>query len=259
VKIDPGHNEQLILNLVVNAKDAIIDAGTITINTSNTSLSHEYAGIIPGDYIQISVKDTGQGICKEDKPHIFEPFYTTKEVNKGTGLGLSICYGIVKSNHGAIDFKSEHGKGTTFNVYLPSTHGQEIKPESDLITNILVNTNEVIYVVEDDTQVRDVIVNSLKHIGYTVYEAENGIEAIQRAGNIRRIDLLITDVIMPKMGGVDLFSVLKQRYHGLKVLFISGYSDVPDIGETMDVSSHCLLQKPFSPDELIAKIVSNID
>ncbi len=257
VKIDPGHIEQLILNLVINAKDAISGPGKITITTSNSALKNEYANIEPGDYIRISVEDTGHGICEDDKPHIFEPFYTTKEENKGTGLGLAICYGIVKSNHGTIDFKSELGKGTTFSVYLPVSLEDEKQTVSDHSSDATVNTDDVIYVVEDDVQVRNVIVNSLKHIGYTAFEAGDGLEAIKRASDIHKIDLLITDVIMPRMGGVDLYSALKKKYSGLKVLFISGYSDMPEIRETIGLSSKCLLQKPFTPDELIAKIVSN--
>ncbi|MCE5250951.1 PAS domain S-box protein [bacterium] len=265
VKIDPGQLEQVLTNLVINARDAMTNGGTVIIETDNILLDGEYANthaeVVPGEYVQITVSDTGMGMNEEVMSQIFEPFYTTKEKDKGTGLGLSTCYGIVKQNKGHIFVYSEVGLGSTFKVYLPRAEGV---PENDgnlSDMHFLPGGKETILIVEDESSVRKMVARILSDLGYTIIEASNGEEALDVAGqhSLEKINLLLTDVVMPQMGGIELSENIRRLNPSMKILFVSGYT-----GDTMfqrrffegDIQ---FLQKPFSVDKLATKIREILD
>lgn len=230
VKVDVGQLEQVIMNLVSNARDAMPDGGVLTIQTANAFLDEEYAArhtsVIPGEYVMIAIEDTGIGMTEEVKSRIFEPFFTTKELGKGTGLGLATVYGIVKQSSGNIWVYSEPNEGTTFKIYLP--RAQEEKTITASVDKIegLPRGIEGILVVEDNKEVREFIVRVLKELGYNTHEASDGVEAVEilkTKGN--EINLVLTDVMMPNMRGDRLAEKIKEDYPDIKVLFMSGYAD----------------------------------
>jgi PAS domain S-box-containing protein len=265
VKIDPGQFEQMILNLAVNARDAMPSGGKLTIETANVELDEEYVrthiSVKPGPYVQLSVSDTGVGMPFDIKEKVFEPFFTTKEKGKGTGLGLSTVYGIVKQSNGNIWIYSEPGHGTTFKIYLP-----RVEEELDTIfkqeeTDSLVKGTETVLLVEDDPLVRDLVHRLLIQQGYTVLEAFNGEEALQLAQEHtgEKIHLLLTDVVMPQMGGRTLAEKLKFQIPDIKVLYISGYTDNAIVNHgVLEPGTH-FLQKPFSPKTLSYKVREVLD
>lgn len=211
VKVDPGQIEQVIVNLVVNARDAMPEGGKLTLETTNVTLDQEYADqrstrIPLGEYVMFAVTDTGIGLEDEIKAHIFEPFFTTKEIGKGTGLGLATCYGIVKQSGGFIWVYSEPGQGTTFKIYLPAVEREAEVPSLRDECGYLPRGKETVLLVEDEPSVRRVAGQILREQGYTVREATNGEEALfaSREHNGNGIQLLLTDVVMPQMGGEDL-------------------------------------------------------
>lgn len=230
VKVDVGQLEQVIMNLVSNARDAMPEGGVLTIQTANAFLDEEYAArhasVIPGEYVMIAIEDTGIGMTEEVKSRIFEPFFTTKEIGKGTGLGLATVYGIVKQSNGNIWVYSEPNEGTTFKIYLP--RAQEEKTVRATVDKIegLPRGKEGILVVEDNKEVREFIVRVLKELGYNTHEASDGVEAVEilkTKGN--EINLVLTDVMMPNMRGDRLAEKIKEDYPEIKVLFMSGYAD----------------------------------
>lgn len=230
VKIDRGQIEQVIMNLVSNARDAMPEGGVLTIQTANALLDEEYAArhasVIPGEYVMIAIEDTGIGMTEEVKSRIFEPFFTTKELGKGTGLGLATVYGIVKQSGGNIWVYSEPNVGTTFKIYLPRI--QEEKTARSTVDKIedLPRGKEGILVVEDNKEVREFIVRVLKELGYSVHNASDGIEALdilKDKGN--KINLVLTDVMMPNMRGDRLAEMVREDYPEIKILFMSGYAD----------------------------------
>ncbi len=261
VRIDPGRMEQVLTNLVVNARDAIAHGGSITIRTENAILDAEYTkqhpGAAPGEYVLMSVIDTGTGMEESVKSHLFEPFFTTKEKGKGTGLGLSTCYGIVHLHHGHISISSEVGTGTTVRVYLPAASipaqalpAPEAKPASQ--------GKETILVAEDEEAVRKVVRWALAVSGFTVLEAANGKEALEVAENCGRpIDLLLTDVVMPIMGGRELAETLRRRLPDLRILFMSGYSD--DALLYQEIQGTSVIEKPFSSATLCRSVREALD
>jgi signal transduction histidine kinase/CheY-like chemotaxis protein len=262
IKVDPGHFEQVLLNLVVNARDAIAGAGRITVSTANVELDEEYArvhgvALDPGEYAMLSVTDSGTGIPVELRQRIFEPFFTTKPQDQGTGLGLSTCYGIVKQARGFIWVYSEMGVGTTFKVYVPRTHDSAPVRHATTGTIARVGGQETLLVVEDDPQVRRVAVETLTRHGYRVLCAQHGLEALRivRDSGIS-IDLLVTDVVMPKMGGPELVLRMRQSFPELRVLYVSGYSD-PGVATPTDGSA--LLEKPFSRSRLLERVRAVLD
>ncbi len=260
VRADPTQLEQVIMNLGVNARDAMPAGGRITIRTSNETLGLARARAISGsleagDYVLLTVTDTGAGMDAATLSHIFEPFFTTKGPGKGTGLGLATVYGIVRQSGGAIAVESTPGRGTTFTIYLPreSAPLDEIKPVGNPVEPS--RDFETILVVEDEEIVRELVCEVLNQQGYHVLCASNGREALKMAGEYTgRIDLLLTDVIMPQMNGHELSALLVARRPDLKVLYVSGYSD-NDIGHhgVLDAEVE-LLEKPFSPLTLAQKI-----
>ena len=256
---DAGQLEQVVMNLAVNARDAMPRGGRLTIETSNVDLDEAYARlhipIRPGRYVMIAVSDTGVGMDAATRSRIFEPFFTTKERGKGTGLGLATVYGIVKQSGGYIWAYSEPGKGTTFKIYLPPAD-QSLLPEEDRVEETLsVRGTETVLLVEDEESVRTLSRAILENHGYRVLEAAGAQEAIETVREYQQpIHLLLTDVIMPSMGGPDLASRIQTLRPGLKVLFMSGYTD-----ETVFRHGHleqgCLfLQKPFTPAALARKL-----
>ena len=265
VKTDPGQIEQVILNLVVNARDAMPAGGKLAIETANVDLSETYVrthvGVTPGSYVMLSVSDTGCGMSPEIKELIFEPFFTTKEEGKGTGLGLSTIYGIVRQSGGTIWVYSELGRGTTFKIYLPRVEEETGALPVQDDTDHLLKGNETVLLVEDDPSLRALAARVLRYQGYKVLEATNGHEAIGIARkNIQeKIHLLLTDVVMPYMGGRELVKRMKALHSEIRVLFISGYTDHTVTYQTGLKPGTPFLQKPFSPTALAKKVREVLD
>ncbi len=262
LKMDRIQLEQVVINLVVNGRDAMPDGGKLTIETANATFDDAYLhqhGIKgeTGPYVMLAVSDTGTGIDKETQEHIFEPFFTTKEHGKGTGLGLSSIYGIVKQNRGFIWVYSEPGQGTTFKIYLPKNtdSGSGIQAEPHQITVKETRGCETILVVEDDERLRKVVRTILGQFGYTVLEKENGLEAIDFVSTYTgAIDLVIADVVMPKMNGRQAADRIKSLCPGIKVLFMSGYTDNAIVHHGVLKDGLNFIEKPFSPGSLLQKI-----
>jgi signal transduction histidine kinase/CheY-like chemotaxis protein len=262
VKVDPGQIELVLVNLAVNARDAMPDGGTLTVETANVSLDERSATQVlgpaaaPGYYVTLSVSDTGAGIPADVKAHIFEPFFTTKERGKGTGFGLYTCRGIVTRSGGYIGVDSEPGKGATFKIYLPRADESLSSAMPPDVSGYLPRGRETVLLVEDDQVVREVAARALRVQGYTVFEAAEGVEALSLALKhiSQGVDLLFTDVIMPLMNGSELAQRLRKYYPGVRVLFTSGYS-----GDTIDEirlqeQDAVFIEKPFTPDELAWKV-----
>ncbi len=253
-RLDPDQVGQVILNLAVNARDAMPQGGTLHLETSNVDLDNAYAldhpPVQPGRYVMLAVSDTGTGIDKSILPRIFDPFFTTKEVGKGTGLGLSIVYGIVKQSGGYVWVYSEPGQGTTFKLYFPAITAPLEKPlaRSEAYSE---PGGQTILIVEDEAMIRSNVRECLQQLGYQVVEAGNGEAALEVCEQLQgKIDLVLSDLVMPGMGGYELARQLAQRYPAMRLLFMSGYSD--DSGARRDIllQGSAFLQKPFSVADL---------
>jgi two-component system cell cycle sensor histidine kinase/response regulator CckA len=264
VKVDPTQIEQVILNLAVNARDAMPNGGKLTIETSNLTLGEDYvaghAGTQPGEHVLLAVSDTGVGMSDEVKAHLFEPFFTTKEPGQGTGLGLSTVFGIVKQSGGNIWVYSEEGRGTAFKIYLPRVT-ESARPASRLESRQDMPTgSETILLVEDADGVRELVRRTLQNQDYTVLEARDGQEALQVAGqHAGPIHLLLTDVIMPGISSKTLIEQLTQAYPDVKVLLMSGYTDSAIMQYGVLKPGVAFLQKPFSPLDLARKVRRVLD
>jgi two-component system cell cycle sensor histidine kinase/response regulator CckA len=258
MKADRGQIEQVLMNLVVNARDAMPKGGKLTLETSNVELDENYtrdhAAVQPGPYVLLAVSDTGVGMDADTLSHMFEPFFTTKEKGKGTGLGLATVYGIVKQSGGHIWVYSEPGRGTTFKVYLPRV--EEAVPTAPPRSSDSLPTlgTETILLVEDEEAVRRLVRMVLEGKGYTVLEASGWQEALEIAGQQKPIQLVITDVVMPGVGGPELISRLEAVRPGIRVLFMSGYTDGAIVNNGLLSSTTAFLQKPFTPDVLLRKV-----
>ena len=265
VKVDPGQIEQVIINLAVNARDAMPEGGTLAIETANVELDEAYArrhiAVEPGSYVMLSVSDTGVGMSPEVKERIFEPFFTTKERGKGTGLGLSTVYGIVKQSGGNIWVYTEPGHGTTFKIYLPRVEGTASgKVLQEEGVGEIPRGMETILVVEDEELVRKLAIRLLKSQGYKVLEASDGAKALALCEEYREsIDLLLTDVVMPGMSGRKLADRLKQIHPETKVLYMSGYTDNAIVHHGILEEGIDFIQKPFGFDRLAKKVREVID
>jgi len=264
IKADPAQMEQVILNIVVNARDAMPHGGRLTIQTTNITLDKTYTDLHvtakPGPYVALTIADTGCGMTDEVKAHLFEPFFTTKEEGKGTGLGLSTVFGIVKQAGGHIQVYSEPEKGSAFKIYLPRAGEGTEKPASERETMEMPGGDETILVAEDEEPVRDAICHTLSTLGYTVFCAANGEEALQLASAERpALHLLLTDVVMPGLDGKDLALRLKETYPDLRILFISGYSDETIVAHDLLDAKTAFLQKPFTAPALARKVRAMLD
>ncbi|MBU1565125.1 MAG: PAS domain S-box protein [Proteobacteria bacterium] len=264
VNMDPSQLDQILANLFVNARDAIADTGKVTIETDNVAFDEAYCrlhtGFVPGDYVMLAVSDNGCGMDAETMTHMFEPFFTTKEMGKGTGLGLAMIYGIVKQNSGFIYVYSEPGQGTTFKIYLPRHGGNAAPTPNQDAAGLVVLGNEVILLVEDEPMILNMTTTMLELHGYKVLPAASSGEAIRLAQeHASDLHLLMTDVVMPEMNGRDLARNLLSFCPKLKCLFMSGYSaNVIAHQGVLDEGVH-FIQKPFSLDDLSAKIREILD
>jgi len=272
VKVDVSQFEQVIVNLAVNARDAMPDGGKLTIKTANVSTQEaeklSYKGMPPADYVRIDVSDTGTGIPAEIVDKIFEPFFSTKEVGKGTGLGLSTVYGIVKQTGGFVYVDSEEGKGTTFRIFLPRHHlEQEVQHEPQATNGAAKDTAEppkprvdltgqgTILLVEDEEGLRSLNARGLRSRGYTVIEASNGIEALEALEEKDgAIDLVVSDVVMPEMDGPTLLRAMRGRNPDLKIIFVSGYAEDAFAKSLEENEKFDFLAKPFALSALVAKV-----
>lgn len=262
VKADPGQIEQVLLNLAVNARDAMPHGGQLIIETAEVDLDATYAAthdmIEPGPYVMLACSDTGEGMTPETQAQIFEPFFTTKGRDQGTGLGLSTVYGIIKQSGGYIWVYSEEGKGTTIKVYLPRIFAVAAAVPPPQVPTPRTGGSETVLMVEDDPSLRRMVAKILEGGGYQVIEAQNAIEALE-LGQQDGIDLLLTDIVMPKINGPELVAALEKIRPDLKVLFMSGYTDNALLSHyVLDAGRH-FIQKPFSTFALDQKIREILD
>lgn len=266
VKIDPDQVSQILVNLIVNARDAIKGPGKIIVETENVVIDETYCKshpeAVPGKFVRLSVTDTGCGIPEEVLEHIFEPFFTTKEVGKGTGLGLATVYGIVKQNNGFVNVYTEVGRGSTFRIYLPIYGEGEEQTEDSFEERYTVpyGKGETLFVVEDEPDVLDITKAMLETLNYKVHTAKNPAEALRFLEDYEgEIDLILTDVVMPEMSGKELVKYFKQRFPGLRVLFMSGYTENAIIHNGILDSGQRLIQKPFTLKELATRVREVLD
>lgn len=264
IAADPGQIEQVLMNLAVNACDAMPQGGTLTIATSNTELDEAYAwaqsDVQPGAYALLEVSDTGSGMTEEVRAHLFEPFFTTKEVGKGTGLGLSTVYGIVKQSGGHIEVESAPGKGAKFKIYLPQVMEAARPTPKPCDQGRAPRGTETILLVEDEPVVRRMTATVLQRQGYRVLEAGHGVEALEvLEEHTGPVHLLLTDVLMPQMNGRDLAQELTRRRPATRVLFMSGYTGL--LTEALETPGNGagFLHKPFAPDALAREVRSQLD
>jgi CheY-like chemotaxis protein len=263
VKADQGQIEQVILNLVVNARDAMPRGGKLTIETANVFLDQKTVfrnrGLDVGEYVMLAISDTGVGMTEEVKAHLFEPFFSTKGVGKGTGLGLATCYGIVCQSEGDIRVYSEPGSGTTFKIYLPCLRERTTDAHLPKVSNALPRGSESLLMVEDDAAVRKLATSVLRRCGYRIQEATNAVEALAFIDRGLTFDLVITDVVMPQMSGKELYTNIIQRAPETRVLFISGYTDDALAHHGVLDDGLLFLEKPFSPARLAQKVRAVLD
>jgi CheY-like chemotaxis protein len=261
---DRNQMEGILLNLATNARDAMPQGGVLTIATARVEIAPGAPSVEPhfppGSYVRLTVTDTGNGMDCETQQHIFEPFFTTKAQGKGTGLGMSSVYGSVEQNDGRISVMSEVGKGTTFSIFLPRKQ-EPVFLENP--ANLPVDQSrgiETIVLVEDETSVRRMLREVLSTAGYRVWEAENGAEAIAQWGSaLAKVDLVVTDIVMPVMNGLKLAEELRHRIPGLRFIFMSGHSEDIINGQTAPHTPPDILQKPFAPDVLVRKVREALD
>ena len=263
VKLDPVQIEQVIMNLVVNSRDAMPNGGKLTIETASVCFDERDAahhGVSPGQYVLLAVSDTGEGMDEKTQKLIFEPFFTTKEPGKGTGLGLSTVYGIVSQAKGHVWVYSEPGNGTTFKIYFPATAEAAMEDHVALGSKPVLCGTETVLVVEDSELLRNLITQFLRDSGYKVLIAPDGEQALKVAGECAEaIDLLLTDVVMPVLGGQELAAKLSAKYPNLTVLFMSGYTNSALTHQGAMENDRSFLQKPFSPDVLLARVREVLD
>jgi two-component system cell cycle sensor histidine kinase/response regulator CckA len=270
VKVDVSQFEQVIVNLAVNARDAMPDGGKLTVRTANLSAEESahlaYKGMPAADYVRIDISDTGTGIAPEIVDKIFEPFFSTKEVGKGTGLGLSTVYGIVKQTGGFIYVDSEPGKGTTFHIFLPRHHAeQEVQPDSaaaaaketpaDAKPRADLTGQGTILLVEDEEGLRSLNARGLRSRGYSVIEASNGLEALEALEEKNgAVDLVVSDVVMPEMDGPTLLKMMRGKNPDLKIIFVSGYAEDAFEKSLPENQQFAFLPKPFTLSQLVAAV-----
>jgi two-component system cell cycle sensor histidine kinase/response regulator CckA len=259
VRADPGQLEQVMMNLCINARDAMKKGGTLTIETGNKDLSYDYSiehpWVIPGKYVMLAVSDTGEGMDESTKAHIFEPFFTTKGSEKGTGLGLATVYGIVKQSGGSIEVYSEKGKGSSFKIYFPAVDAGSPDRVPVAPTESDLRGTETILLVEDTDAIRGIAHRTLTRYGYTVLVARSGAEAMSVHEHYSgHIQLLLTDLMMPEMDGRELAKRLQAERAGMKLLFMSGYTEGSVLGKNDISRGVSFIGKPFTPDDLARRV-----
>jgi PAS domain S-box-containing protein len=265
VKVDAGQVQQVIVNMALNAREAMPNGGQLTLETANVSFDEDsvgrYLDMKPGEYVVVAITDTGAGMTEEVKTRLFEPFFSTKGVGQGTGLGLSTCYGIVKQTGGHINVYSEPGRGSTFKVYLPRADPEPKIPVQRLAAPDLPRGTETILLVEDDPALREMAGTLLKRLGYKVWAAANGVEALslKQERGISYVDLLFTDVVMPHMSGKELADRVRVLYPHTKILFTSAYTENAIVDQGVLNKGVALLQKPFTPSALARKVREVLD
>jgi two-component system cell cycle sensor histidine kinase/response regulator CckA len=265
IMADAGQIEQVIMNLAMNAADAMPAGGKLTLETANVTLDHEYASrfqdVKAGEYVMLAITDSGAGMSKEVRAHLFEPFFTTKGVGQGSGLGLATCYGIVKQSGGHISVYSELGRGTTFKIYLPEVQAATTMPVLRADSQVLPRGTETILLVDDDPVLLEIAGTFLKRQGYTVFMAASGSEALslKQAGGIGPVDLLFTDVAMPAMSGKELADRVRALYPDTRILFTSAYTENAIAHQGALDPGVALLQKPFTPSALARKVREVLD
>ncbi|HJZ92027.1 MAG TPA: PAS domain-containing protein [Gemmataceae bacterium] len=263
-RVDPGQTEQVLMNLVVNARDAMPTGGTLTIGTHDVFLDEDYSRNLPDDvrsgrYVALTVTDTGCGMDAKTRARIFEPFFTTKPVGKGTGLGLAMVYGLVKASGGHVEVESEVGKGTMFRLYFPAVN-EAAQSAASASRSGLPGGNETILLVEDETGVRTLARQALESRGYRVLEAANGEEALNLCRvHSGAIDLLVSDVVMPRMSGRELRQQISVLYPSTRVIFTSGYTDDAVVRHGISQADSDFLQKPFTITRLLRKVREVLD
>ncbi|MGO9120851.1 MAG: ATP-binding protein [Desulfomonilaceae bacterium] len=263
INADPSQIEQILMNLAVNARDAMPGNGKLTLKTEGVTLDEEYCRLHvdanPGEYVLLEISDTGHGMDEETIQHIFEPFFTTKEMGRGTGLGLAMVYGIVKKHNGHITVCSEIGKGTTFKVYLPAIR-VEVEPEIEDSSIMPAVGKETVLLVDDEDLVSELGARILTKHGYTVLKAANGREALDLYKKERsQISLVILDLIMPEMGGKECLKELLKIDPQVKVLVASGYSADASVKETIQMGAKGFVTKPFRLNELLRDVHKMLD
>ncbi len=264
VKTDPGQIEQVVMNLTINARDAMPKGGKLTIETTNVELDEEYArdhvATKPGQYVMLSVSDTGVGMTQEVKERAFEPFFTTKDKGKGTGLGLSTVYGIVKQSGGNIWIYSELGKGTTFKIYLPRVDEPPEEMVEKVMKEELPRGSETILIVEDNEEVRKLAMRVLEKQGYNVLEASNGDDALHLPKERKEsVHLILVDVVMPGISGRQFVEQFKEVCRDCKVLYMSGYTDNTIVHHGVLEKGMNYIQKPFTVEGLARKVREVLD
>jgi CheY-like chemotaxis protein len=260
VEVDPGHIDQVIMNLAVNSRDAMPDGGRLVIETAHVDLTGEYAAShvtpAPGSYALLTVSDTGTGMDAETRARIFEPFFTTKELGKGTGLGLSIVYGIVKQNGGEILVYSEPSQGTVFKIYIPAVTRESAQSLPAEDKDVAEPSTGAIVLVEDEDQVRNLTRAILTRQGYRVFDFASAVDALAfLRGQSEGIDLLISDIVMPNMGGLELAREAQAMRPGIRVLMMSGYTETAVSGQGLITPGTVFIHKPFTAASLRAKVV----
>jgi len=263
VLADPAQLEQILMNLAVNARDAMPRGGTMTIETADVELDEAYAssheGVTPGPYVMLAVTDTGGGMSPEVQARIFEPFFTTKKVGEGTGLGLSTVFGIVKAMSGHIYVYSEEGRGSAFKVHLPICR-EDAAEQAKTETLAMPRGTETVLIAEDDPAIRGLVAHILEPLGYRVIAARSGAEAMKLAETSRaRVDILLTDVVMPEMGGKELAQMFQTIHPHIKVLFMSGYTEEIIIRHGVEREGVAFIQKPLIPNKLVLKLREVLD
>jgi CheY-like chemotaxis protein len=263
LKADRGQVEQIVMNLAVNARDAMPKGGILTIATANIELDEDYAamhsGVTPGSYVALTVTDTGVGMTPDVQARLFEPFFTTKEVGKGTGLGLATVHGIAKQSGGSVGVYSELGKGTSFHVYFPSAEAALMAVDAKPPVTRWPPVEEWVLVVEDADGLRELFRRLLQGQGYTVLVASNADEALRLFEEHPSIDLLLTDVVMPGASGPELTRQLVERRPALKVVYMSGYTEEAIVEHGVPKPGVAFLHKPFTSDALVRKLREVLD
>ncbi|HLX97014.1 MAG TPA: ATP-binding protein, partial [Verrucomicrobiae bacterium] len=265
VTADAGQIEQVIINMAINARDAMPHGGKLTLETANVTFPREGVGLNPemkpGDYVMLAITDTGTGMNAKVKAQVFEPFFSTKEVGRGTGLGLATCYGIVKQSGGHINVYSEPGRGTTFKIYLPQVPDETQAPAPLRETPGLPHGTETILMVEDDPALCAMAAELLRRLGYSVLAASNGMSALQLVEQRGKepIDLLFTDVVMPQLNGKELSERVRALHPETGILFTSAYTENAILHQAMLSPGVAILQKPFTPSKLACKVREVLD